>query len=236
MKNCFKPVSSSHSSGSPAPYLQLPVTAAGHDEVPLQVQAPDRALQVSSPGRKRRRFVKARERFVPQAPPAAAAASLLVAAAQGAGPSLGVRGGQAGEADAVGGAVLFVHFANQAAEVVASFFLAPAHSPEPRLRFGHLHLLGEVGVDEGGEVWLVAEKGRLGRAEHPLELVAALKGVVQAVLAIRAVIPALLVIKNAAAVPSQPGRQHQGVSAPVLTESEGLGWAQGCHSHKDSKN
>lgn len=122
--------------------------------------------------------------------------------------------------------MLFVHFANQAAEVVASLLLAPAHSPEPRLRLGHLHLLGEVGVDEGGEVRLVTEEGRLGRAEHPLELVAALKGVVQAVLAVRAVIPALLVIKNAAAVPSQPGRQHQGVSAPVLTESQGLGWAQ----------
>lgn len=104
--------------------------------------------------------------------------------------------------------MFFVHFPNQAAEIVACLPLATGHRTEPRLRLGHLGLLGEVGVDERGEVRLVAEKGRLGRAEHPLELVTVLQGVVQRVLAIWAVIPAFLVIKNAAAVSSQPETQE----------------------------
>lgn len=123
-----------------APHLQLAVTPASHNQVPLQVQAPDRALQVSSPGRKQRRFVKSRKRLVPQAPSAAAAASLLGPAAQGAGTaapraetSLSVRGREASEVHAVGGVVLFIHFTNQAAEVIPALLLATAHSTEPRL-------------------------------------------------------------------------------------------------------
>lgn len=104
--------------------------------------------------------------------------------------------------------MFFVHFPNQAAEIVARLLLATGHRTEPRLRLGHLRLLGEVGVDERGEVWLVAEKRRLGRAEHPLELVTVLQGVVHSVLAVWAMIPALLVIKNAAAVSSQPEMQE----------------------------
>lgn len=104
--------------------------------------------------------------------------------------------------------MFFIRFTHQAAEVISGLLLATAHRTEPRLGLGHLHLLGEVGVDERREVWLVTEEWWLRRAEHPFELVTALKRVVQTILAIGTVIPAFLVVKDATAVSSQPKTQY----------------------------
>uniref|UniRef100_A0A8C9MQB3 Protein tyrosine phosphatase non-receptor type 23 n=1 Tax=Serinus canaria TaxID=9135 RepID=A0A8C9MQB3_SERCA len=142
-----------------------------------------------------------------------AAAALALAAGRGAAaaePGGAVRGREPreGPVPAAGAAVLLVHLPHQAAEVVARVLAAGAHGPQPRLGLG-LGVLQEIGVDQGGEVGLVTEQGGLRRPQQPLQLVAALKGVLQPVLAVRAGIPALLVVEDAAAVPAQPGRRDK---------------------------